>query len=126
MSDLGSTIDAIKSKTMTRMGKAVEDLAHTMAGIRTGRASISLLDGVKVDYYSTPTPLNQLSTLHVPEPSLITAQPWDVAAGILIAVEAGAVVTDTDGGRFRLNRPWFAAAATAALNRELVHVLGEK
>jgi ribosome recycling factor len=79
MSDLGSTLDEIKSKTKARMGKAVEDLAHTMAGIRTGRASISLLDGIKVDYYGTPTPLNQLSTLHVPEPSMITAQPWDVS-----------------------------------------------
>jgi ribosome recycling factor len=79
MSDLGSTIDAIKSKAKSRMEGAVSDLQHSMAGIRTGRASISLLDGIKVDYYGTPTPLNQLSTLHVPEPSMITAQPWDVS-----------------------------------------------
>lgn len=79
MSDLGTTIDEIKSKTKSRMDKALADLQHAMAGIRTGRATLSLLDGVKVDYYGTPTPVNQLATLHVPEPSMITAQPWDVS-----------------------------------------------
>ena len=61
------------------MEKVLSDLQHDMAGIRTGRASISLLDNIRVDYYGTPTPLNQLATLHVPEPSLITVQPWDVS-----------------------------------------------
>ncbi len=61
------------------MEKVLADLQHEMASIRTGRASIGLLDGVRVDYYGTPTPLNQLATLHVPEPSLITVQPWDVS-----------------------------------------------
>jgi len=61
------------------MEKVLSDLQHAMASIRTGRASISLLDPVKVDYYGTLTPLNQLATLHVPEPSLITVQPWDVS-----------------------------------------------
>jgi ribosome recycling factor len=61
------------------MEKAVSDLQHEMATIRTGRASISLLDHIRVDYYGTPTPLNQLANLHVPEPSLITVQPWDVS-----------------------------------------------
>ncbi len=60
------------------MEKAVEALQHDMAGIRTGRASISVLDHIRVDYYGTPTPLNQIANLHVPEPSLITVQPWDV------------------------------------------------
>jgi ribosome recycling factor len=50
-----------------------------MATIRTGRASISLLDNIRVDYYGTPTPLNQIGNLHVPEPTLITVQPWDVS-----------------------------------------------
>ena len=61
------------------MEKVLGDLQHAMAGIRTGRASISLLDGIRVDYHGTPTPLNQLATLHVPDPSLITVQPWDVS-----------------------------------------------
>ena len=55
------------------------DLQHAMATIRTGRASISLLDNIRVDYYGTPTPLNQIGNLHVPEPTLITVQPWDVS-----------------------------------------------
>ena len=62
-----------------RMDKVLSDLQHDMAGVRTGRASVSLLDNVRADYYGTPTPLNQLATLHVPEPSLITLQPWDVS-----------------------------------------------
>lgn len=61
------------------MEKVVTDLQHEMAGIRTGRASISIFDGIRVDYYGTPTPLNQLATLHVPEPSMITIQPWDTS-----------------------------------------------
>ncbi len=61
------------------MEKVLSDLQHELASIRTGRASVGLLDSVRVDYYGTPTPLNQVATLHVPEPSLITAQPWDVS-----------------------------------------------
>ena len=57
----------------------MSDLQHAMATIRTGRASISLLDNIRVDYYGTPTPLNQIGNLHVPEPTLITVQPWDVS-----------------------------------------------
>jgi len=63
----------------SRMDKVLSDLQHDMSGVRTGRASVSLLDNVRADYYGTPTPLNQLATLHVPEPSLITVQPWDVS-----------------------------------------------
>src|SRR5204863_2446302 len=62
-----------------RMEKAVSDLQHDMASIRTGRASLGILDHIRVDYYGTPTPLNQVANLHVPEPSLITIQPWDVS-----------------------------------------------
>ena len=54
------------------MEKALEDLQHAMATIRTGRASVHLLDNVRVDYYGTPTPVNQVANLHVPEPGLIT------------------------------------------------------
>jgi len=61
------------------MDKVLSDLQHEMAGVRTGRASVNLLDNVRADYYGTPTPLNQMATLHVPEPSMITVQPWDVS-----------------------------------------------
>ena len=69
----------VEAGAKSRMDKAMSDLQHAMAGIRTGRASVSIFDNVKVDYYGTPTPINQVANLHVPEPSLITIQPWDVS-----------------------------------------------
>jgi ribosome recycling factor len=78
------TRDVIQ-KAKQRMEKAVEDLQKELANVRTGRASISLLDHISVEYYGTPTPLNQVATLAVPEPTLITAQPWDLS--LLIAIE---------------------------------------
>ncbi|MDQ3908561.1 MAG: ribosome recycling factor [Acidobacteriota bacterium] len=60
-----------------RMEGAVEDLRKKLGTVRTGRAVVSLLDPVVVDYYGTPTPLNQMASLHVPEPQTITVQPWD-------------------------------------------------
>src|SRR5579863_6059398 len=74
-----TSVKEIEASIRTRMEKAVSDLQHAMATIRTGRASVSLLDHIRVDYYGTPTPLNQLGNLHVPEPTLITVQPWDVS-----------------------------------------------
>jgi ribosome recycling factor len=69
----------VESHAKARMEKALTDLQHEMASIRTGRASVSIFDNIRVDYYGTPTPLNQLANLHVPEPSLITIQPWDIS-----------------------------------------------
>ena len=60
-----------------RMEASVEDLRRRLATVRTGRAAVSLLDPVVVDYYGTPTPLNQMASVHVPEPQAITVQPWD-------------------------------------------------
>ena len=59
------------------MDKVLVELQQEMTTIRTGRASINLLDNIRVDYYGTPTPLNQVAQLHVPEPAMITVQPWD-------------------------------------------------
>ena len=78
----GPTFNSIKdveNHLQTRMEKAISDLQHEMAAIRTGRATLSLLDHISVDYYGTPTPLNQVANLHVPEPAMITLQPWDVS-----------------------------------------------
>jgi len=69
----------VQASLKSRMEKALTDLQHEMSSIRTGRASLGILDHIRVDYYGTPTPLNQLANLHVPEPSLITIQPWDVS-----------------------------------------------
>jgi ribosome recycling factor len=73
------SVKDVENSAKTRMEKVLGDLQHALASIRTGRASISLLEPVRVDYYGTPTPLNQVATLHVPEPSLITLQPWDAS-----------------------------------------------
>ncbi len=69
----------VEAQAKARMEKALSDLQHDMGSIRTGRASVSILDHVRVDYYGTPAPLNQLANLHVPEASMITVQPWDVS-----------------------------------------------
>ena len=74
-----TSVKEVEATTRTRMEKALSDLQHEMASIRTGRASLSILDNLRVDYYGTPTPLNQVANLHVPEPGLITIQPWDVS-----------------------------------------------
>jgi ribosome recycling factor len=71
------TVKEIETAAKQRMDKALEDLQHAMATIRTGRASVHLLDNVRVDYYGTPTPVNQVANLHVPEPGMITITPWD-------------------------------------------------
>ena len=62
------------------MAKTISALKGELKRIRTGRASSSLLDGIKADYYGTPTPLNQMATVAIPESRLITIQPWDVSA----------------------------------------------
>jgi len=67
----------IVTKARSTMDKAIESLKKDFTKVRTGRASVSLLDDVRVDYYGTPTPLSQLGTLAVPEPRLITIQPWE-------------------------------------------------
>lgn len=65
------------AQARNRMAKSVEDFQHELGSVRTGRASASLLEHVKVDYYGSPAPLSQVATLGVPEPTLITVQPWD-------------------------------------------------
>jgi ribosome recycling factor len=74
-----TSVKDVGTHARSRMDKVLGDLQHEMAGIRTGRASVSIFDNIRVDYYGTPTPLNQVATLHVPEPSMITVQPWDAS-----------------------------------------------
>lgn len=69
--------DVIK-ETKPRMESAIEDFRRKLATVRTGRASVSLLDTVMIDYYGTPTPLNQMASVHAPEPQMLTVQPWDL------------------------------------------------
>jgi len=73
------------AQSHTRMAKALDDMRQELASVRTGRASTALLDHIKVEYYGTPTPLNQVATLGIPEASLLTVQPWDPS--LLPAIE---------------------------------------
>jgi ribosome recycling factor len=68
-----------------RMHASVEAVQRDLTAMRTGRASLAMMDGIKVDYYGTPTPLNQVGNLSIPDATLITLQPWD--ASLLGAIE---------------------------------------
>src|ERR687891_2702273 len=68
--------DVIK-EARPRMEAVIDDVRRKLATVRTGRAAVSLLDNIMVDYYGTPTPLNQMASVHVPEPQMLTVQPWD-------------------------------------------------
>src|SRR6185369_17090000 len=68
--------DVVK-ETRPRMETVIDDFRRRLGSIRTGRAAVSLLDPVMVDYYGTPTPLNQMASVHAPEPQMLTVQPWD-------------------------------------------------
>ncbi|HEY6443169.1 MAG TPA: ribosome recycling factor [Candidatus Acidoferrales bacterium] len=83
MTTIATSKDAL-AQAKTRMEKAVEDFRKELAGVRTGRANVSLLDHVRVDYHGTPMPINQLATLNVPDPASIVIAPWDAGALPLI------------------------------------------
>jgi ribosome recycling factor len=72
-----SNANAVRQKVVQHMEGALEHLKRDLAGLRTGRASVGLLDGIRVDYYGTPTPLKQVANVATPEVRLITVQPWE-------------------------------------------------
>lgn len=73
------SVQDVLNETKPKMEAVIEDFKRKLSNVRTGRASIGVLDGVVVDYYGTPTPLNQMASVAVPEPQLITVQPWDAS-----------------------------------------------
>ncbi len=77
-----------------RMQASVEAVRRDLSQMRTGRASLAMVDGIRVDYYGTPTPLNQVGNLSVPEPTLITIQPWE--QNMLSAIEKAIRSSDLD------------------------------
>jgi ribosome recycling factor len=83
MSTIATSKDAL-AQAKTRMEKAVDDFRKELAGVRTGRANVAILDHVRVDYHGTPMPINQLGTLNVPDPMTIVVSPWDPGAVPLI------------------------------------------
>lgn len=70
-------INAVINETKPKMSSVIDDLKRKLGAVRTGRATTSILDTVIVDYYGTPTPLNQMASISVPEPQMLTVQPWD-------------------------------------------------
>lgn len=102
-------IDDIYQETRESMGKSIEALKRELKRVRTGRASLSILDGIKVNYYGTLTLLNQMATLAVPESRLITIQPWDVS--VIQDVEKAILKSDlgltpaNDGKILRISIP---------------------
>jgi len=72
-------IEDVMKETKPRMEASVEDFKRKLANVRTGRATVGILDGVSVDYYGTPTPLSQMASISVPEPQMLFVQPWDLS-----------------------------------------------
>src|ERR1700738_3558413 len=120
------SIKEVEANAKSRKEKVLGDFQQAMAPIRTGRASVSLLDNIRADYYGTPTPLNQLATLHVPEPALITVQPWDVSQ--IGAIEKAIRNSDlglnpgNDGKLIRVPIPPLTAERRKDLAKKLHHV----
>ncbi len=102
-------IDSLLQETKEKMGKTIEALEKEMQRVRTGRASATMLDSVKVDYYGALTPLNQMASVSVPESRLITIQPWDATA--LKEIEKGilkaniGLTPSNDGKIIRISVP---------------------
>jgi ribosome recycling factor len=116
-------INDIYQETRESMRKSIEALDRELKRVRTGRASLSILDGIKVDYYGTLTPLNQMATLAVPESRLITIQPWDIS--VIKDIEKAILKSDLgltpadDGKILRISIP----PLTEERRKELVKVV---
>jgi ribosome recycling factor len=89
-----SDVKTLLADAKQRMHASLETVRRELATMRTGRASLAMLDGIRIDYYGTPTPLNQVGNLATPDPTLITIQPWD--ASLLGAIEKAIRTSDLD------------------------------
>ncbi|WP_075579917.1 ribosome recycling factor [Acidaminococcus massiliensis] len=121
-----ATLEELQTKTQEKMDKALQALRNELTNIRTGRATPSLLDQVKVDYYGAPTPVTQVANVSVPEPRMIVIQPWD--RSLLKTIEKAIMTSDlglnpnNDGTVIRLNLPLL----TEERRKELVKVVNKK
>ena len=116
---------AVHKDAESRMQGASEALTREFAGVRTGRASTALLEGIRVDYYNTPTPITQVASLSVPDTRTILIQPWD--ASILPRIEKAiqksdlGVTPSNDGKVIRLSLP----PLTQERRKQLAKVVGK-
>jgi len=114
--------DDVLKDTKSRMQAATEAFKHSLTKLRTGRASLALVDGVMVDYYGTATPLNQVASLSVPDPTTIAIAPWE--PGVLGNIEKAilksnlGLTPNNDGKLIRLNIP----PLTEERRRDLVKI----
>jgi ribosome recycling factor len=117
-----STTQTVKQKITEKMDHALEHLKRDLAGLRTGRASVALLDGIKVDYYGTLTPLKQIANIGTPEARLLTVQPWE--QNLIKEVEKAIMASDlgltpsNDGKLIRIPLP----PLTEERRKELIKV----
>jgi ribosome recycling factor len=108
------------------MDKCVDDMGQNLATIRTGRASVSILDHVQANYYGTPTPLNQMASLSTPDPTLIVIQPWDPST--ISAIEKAILTSDlglnptNDGKVIRLPIPPLTQDRRKQLAKSVGHI----
>lgn len=115
-------MDSVLKDSKSRMNKALENLDREFARLRTGRASTSLVEDIQVEYYGTPTPMNQISSLSIPDSRTITIQPWDKSA--FGDIEKAILKSDlgltpvNDGKIIRISIP----ALTEERRKELVKV----
>jgi ribosome recycling factor len=119
-------IKDLLNETEDRMDKAVDALRDNLVTIRTGRASPALVERLPVEYYGTPTPLNQLATISVPEPRLLTIRPWDPNAlanieKAILKSELG-LTPSNDGKIIRLTIP----RLTEERRQELVKIVSKR
>jgi ribosome recycling factor len=91
---MATTKASLIADAKQRMHTSLETVRRELAALRTGRASLSMLDGIRVDYYGNPTPLNQVGSLSTPDPTLITVQPWDPK--VLPLIEKAIRTSDLD------------------------------
>lgn len=123
-------VKEVEANARTRMDKVLTELQNEMAHIRTGRASIGLLDSIRVESYGSPVPLNQVAQLHVPEPAMITVQPWD--ASTIGAIEKAIRSADlglnpsNDGKIVRVPIPPLTQERRRDLAKKLSHIAEER
>ena len=126
MSSDSEIVGMVLEETRERMGKALEHAAADFASVRTGRASPALVSKITVEYYGTPTPLQQLAGVHVADPRSLVITPYDRSA--IQAVEKAIMASDigitpsNDGQNIRLNIP----PLTEERRKELIKVVRER
>ena len=126
MSQNFQTVKEVENSAKTRMDKALGDMQHAISQMRTGRASVNILEPVKVEVYGSMNPLNHVATLHVPEPGMITVQPFDSTQ--IAAIEKAIRASDlglnpgNDGKIIRIPIPQLNEERRKELVKQLHHV----